>query len=218
MSSDLRGYRPAVLVADDSKLERTMLEHILSREGFPLVMAADGHQAVEVLKDPAAPRMVLLDWVMPGPNGPEIVQWLREQPHGGSAYVVLLTAKDSADDIVRGLDAGADDFMSKPFRADELLARLRAGARVLWLQQQLAGEVARLAAALAEVHRLRGLIPICMHCHRIRTEGEHWQKLEAYIEEHTDASFSHSLCNECLQAYYPEAEGTPGTPPADREG
>jgi CheY-like chemotaxis protein len=206
----VRDFRPVVLVADDSKLERRMLEHILSRDGYPIVMAVDGHQTIEVLKDPGSPRMILLDWVMPGPNGPEIVRWLREQPHGRNAFVVLLTAMDSADDIVAGLDAGADDFMTKPFRPDELLARLRAGGRVLWLQQQLAEEVARLEAAMAEVRQLRGLIPICMHCHRIRTEGEHWQKLEAYIEEHSDASFSHSLCDDCLRVHYPE----PPEPPA----
>jgi CheY-like chemotaxis protein len=214
----IRDFRPAVLVADDSKVERAMLEHILSREGFPIVMAVDGHAAVKVLEDPESPRLVLLDWEMPGPNGPEIVRWLRKQPHGRAAYVVLLTGKDSTDDIVEGLDSGADDFMTKPFRADELLARLRAGARVLWLQRQLAEEVARLEATMAEVRRLRGLIPICMHCHRIRTEGEHWQKLEAYIEEHSDASFSHSLCEDCLKVHYPEDPDAPGAQPPSPPG
>jgi CheY-like chemotaxis protein len=222
MNDDLREYRPAVLVADDSRLERAMLDHILSRDGFPIVMAVDGNEAMKLLADPASPRMVILDWVMPGPNGPEIVRWLRDQPHGRAAYVLLLTGKDSSSDIVTGLDAGADDFMTKPFRADELLARLRAGSRVLWLQQQLEDKVLRMEAAMAEVRRLRGLIPICMHCHRIRSEGEHWQGLEAYIEEHSDASFSHSLCEDCLQLHYPEDGDTPAAqpsvPPGPRRG
>lgn len=209
MSLPAPGVQPTILVADDSKLERMMLEHILAEHGYPIVFAMDGNEARRLLEDPASPRLVILDWVMPGPDGPEIVRWLRRQPHGKSAYVMLLTARDTSGDIVEGLDSGADDFITKPFRADELLARIRAGARVLSLQQQLEERFTQLEAAMAEVRRLQGLIPICMHCHRIRNEGEHWQKLEAYIEQHSDATFSHSLCEECLQKYYPEDDSAP---------
>lgn len=199
--------RPAVLVADDSKLERVMLEHILTAAGFGVVLACDGREALACLRSPDAPRLLVLDWEMPGPSGPDLVRWLRGRPDSESSYAVLLTAKDAAEDIVAGLESGADDFIKKPFRADELIARLRAGMRVLSLQRELQDKITHLEAALSEVRQLRGLIPICMHCHSIRTDGEHWQRLEAYLEEHSDASFSHALCESCLQAFYPENDG-----------
>ncbi len=211
------GFHPTVLVADDGAVERRMLSHVLQREGFPIELKEDGQQVLERLGAAGAPRLLLLDWEMPGRTGPELVRWLRARPGGEQYYVVLLTGRDALEDIVEGLDSGADDFISKPFRAGELVARLRAGARVLWLQQQLLEKVARLEAARAEVRQLRGLIPICMHCHRIRTEGEQWQRLEAYLEAHSDASFSHSLCDECLRTHYPEVAAERETEARERE-
>jgi response regulator RpfG family c-di-GMP phosphodiesterase len=114
-------------------------------------------------------------------------------------YLVLLTALEARKDIVAGLDAGADDYIVKPFDPDELRARLQVGVRVLTLQERLAERVAELEAALGRVKRLQGLLPICSYCKRIRGDDQYWQSVDAYIAEHSDAQFSHGICPPCYE-------------------
>jgi CheY-like chemotaxis protein len=139
-------------------------------------------------------------------------------------YVILLTAKRQKEDVVAGLDAGADDYITKPFDEAELHSRVRAGERILTLKGALAEKVTELEAALEHVQRLQGLLPICMHCKKIRDDKHTWHRMETYIEEHSDAMFSHALCDECLSKYYsPDAKkaedgaGT-GSGPENGEG
>jgi DNA-binding response OmpR family regulator len=115
-------------------------------------------------------------------------------------YLILLTARHSKEDMVAGLDAGADDFLVKPFDPEELRARLHVGVRVVTLQERLADRVAELEAAITTVKQLRGLIPICSYCKRIRSDKNDWEQLETYISEHSDAEFSHGICPPCLIA------------------
>jgi len=196
--------RTRVLVADDDRVMRRVLAHVLETDGFRVTAVESGEAAQKVLAGDDPPPLVVLDWMMPGLSGPEVCRWIRSQPTLRHSYVVLVTAHDSVEAIVEGLDAGADDFVPKPFRGEELLARVRSGHRVCALQMSLQAKVHELEAALAEVHQLRGLIPICMHCHRIRSDSAHWQKLEGYIEAHSTATFSHSVCDECLAKHYPD--------------
>ena len=121
-------------------------------------------------------------------------------------YLILLTSRDSRADVVAGLNAGADDYLVKPFDPDELRARLQVGVRVLRLQERLADRVAELETAVSTVKRLQGLIPICSYCKRIRSEGNDWEQLESYISEHSDAQFSHGICPPCLDAALRAAE------------
>jgi len=193
-----------ILVADDDRTMRMTLVHSLAKEGFDVIAAVDGTAAREVMLSNAPPQVLLLDWTMPGMTGIELCRWVREQPALSSCYVALVTARDSTEDLVEGLSAGADDFIRKPFRSAEIVARVRAGRRLAQLQSNLASRLAELELALAEVRQLRGLIPICAHCHSIRSGQEHWLKLESYIEQHSAATFSHSVCDSCMEKYYPE--------------
>jgi CheY-like chemotaxis protein len=143
--------------------------------------------------------LVILDWVMPGLDGLEICRRLRETPGGKAAYVILLTSRDATCDLVEGLEGGADDYVVKPFRPEELRARVRAGLRVAALQRSLAERVADLEQALAEVNQLQGLLPICCYCKRIRDDGNYWQQLEGYISRRSNARFSHGICPECFE-------------------
>ena len=114
-------------------------------------------------------------------------------------YVLLLTAKTQTDDIVTGLEAGADDYVSKPFHREELRARVNNGRRVVELQQHLADRVVELEDALTEVKRLSGLLPICAYCKRIREGDTYWQAVEAYLADHSEAQFSHCVCPDCYE-------------------
>jgi CheY-like chemotaxis protein len=115
-------------------------------------------------------------------------------------YVILLTSRDSREDLVAGLNAGADDYLVKPFDHEELLARLRVGVRVVTLQERLAERVTALGNRRVDVEAAAGLIPICSYCKRIRSEGNDWEQLESYISEHSNAQFSHGICPPCLSA------------------
>ena len=113
-----------ILIADDDSVSRQLLRATLERLGHEVVAVADGSAAIEALLAPDAPRLAILDWMMPGMNGLEVCRAIRERA-AAYVYVVLLTARDAPEDLVTGLDAGADDFLTKPFEANELRARLR---------------------------------------------------------------------------------------------
>lgn len=196
-----------VLVADDERATRMALVYGLEKHGIEVVSVTDGLAARDVLLGEAPPMVVLLDWNMPGMTGPELCLWVRTQPQLAACYLILITARDTTEDMLAGMAAGADDYVRKPFHLEEVVARVNAGRRVASLQANLAARLAELESALSEVRQLRGLIPICSHCHSIRTGPQDWLKLEAYIEQHSDATFSHSICDRCMTKHYPEVDG-----------
>ena len=126
-----------ILVAEDDTDSRLLLERLLTRWGYEVVSCHDGLAAWRALGKPGAPRLAILDWMMPGMDGPEICRRLRRRTWDHYVYVLLLTAKGGAEDIVGGLDAGADDYLAKPFDPHELRARLRTGRRIIELQADL---------------------------------------------------------------------------------
>ena len=129
-----------ILIADDEALSRRLLEKTLGRTGYEVTAVENGRLAVEQLNRPDGPRLALLDWVMPELDGPGVcreVRKLQEQREQAYVYIVLLTSKESKEDIVTGLESGADDYLTKPFNAEELRARLRTGERILHLETRL---------------------------------------------------------------------------------
>lgn len=100
---------------------------------------------------------------------------------------------------MRGLDAGADDYIIKPFNREELRARVKVGVRILDLQNNLAGRVSELERAMAGVKQLQGLLPICCYCKKIRDDQNYWQQVEGYISRHSEAQFSHGVCPDCFE-------------------
>ena len=126
-----------VLIADDSATSRAMLRKSLERWGYEVVMAEDGAAAWDILEKPDAPPMAILDWVMPHMTGPEVCRKVRETRREPYTYILLLTSKNSKDETIEGLEAGADDYIVKPFDQQELSVRLRAGKRIIDLQLSL---------------------------------------------------------------------------------
>ncbi len=134
-----------ILLAEDDFTTRSMLAAILKKWGYDPVVCEDGHAAWNVLQKPEAPRLVLLDWNMPGLEGPEVCRRLRKKETANPSYVILLTGRGEKNDIVQGLEAGANDYISKPYDNAELLARIRVGQRMLELQSSLLATQAALA-------------------------------------------------------------------------
>jgi CheY-like chemotaxis protein len=143
--------------------------------------------------------LALLDWLMPGLDGPEICRRVRAEPDLQSHYLILLTARNRREDVITGLTAGADDYVAKPFDREELRLRLRAGQRILDLQANLAERVVELEDALARVQQLQKILPICSYCKKIRNDRDYWEQVEAYISSHVDVHFSHGICPECYE-------------------
>lgn len=191
-----------ILLAEDNDVTRKVLETHLLKWGYEVLALADGSKAWALLQQADAPQLLILDWMMPGMSGIDICRQVRLAESGHLKHIILLTARDEKQDLVEGFEAGANDYITKNFDPDELKARVRVGARVIELQQILANRVKELEQAMSHIKTLQGILPICMHCHKIRDDGEVWQKLEEYIADHTDVMLSHSLCPECMEKYY----------------
>jgi DNA-binding response OmpR family regulator len=196
-----------VLVADDEPTGATILSHSLTRWGLDVVLAHDGEEAWRTIDQDGGIKMAILDWMMPHADGPELCRRIRQDERHARMHVILLTTRDSRADVVAGLDAGADDYLIKPFDPEELRARVNVGIRVVELQDRLADRVAELQEALSKVKQLSGLLPICSYCKRIRGDENYWERVENYISEHTDAKFSHGICPQCYETVLAEFEG-----------
>ena len=190
-----------IVIAEDDALSRRMLETQLQRWGHEVVAFADGEQALAALQAGGQSVLAILDWMMPGLDGPEICRRIRGNQEIDQPYLVLLTSKEGTQSTVEGLSAGADDYVVKPFDASVLQARVNVGMRVLELQGKLARRVKELEEALANVKRLQGLLPICSYCKRVRNDGNYWQQVDAYITENTEARLSHGFCPDCFETH-----------------
>ena len=197
------------LVADDDRVTAEILSRTLKRWEFDVTVVGNGAAAWDHLRAATVPTLAILDWMMPELDGPEVCRRVRRELPLANMYLMLLTARESRGDLVAGLDAGADDYITKPFDAEELRARVQVGVRVLTLQKSLAERVEELQAALSNVKQLRGLLPICSYCKRIRGDDQYWQQLEGYIAEHSDAQFSHGICPTCYAAVSAELDHGP---------
>jgi DNA-binding response OmpR family regulator len=183
-----------ILIADDERTSTLMLSRSLERWGFEVTVVADGTSAWDqiVSKDP--PALAIIDWMMPGLDGIELCRRVRAAALETPVYLILLTSRNSRADLVAGLEAGADDYLTKPFDPDELRARIHVGQRTL--------------ALIANIKRLSGLLPICSYCKRIRSDQNYWEQVESYIAEHTDAQFSHGICPSCLEKAMKDLDAT----------
>ena len=137
MTTEVRKSRNKILVAEDDPVSRRRLEALLGKWGYQVVSVADGVEALHILEGEDAPALAILDWMMPGLEGPEICQRVRELQNRPYTYIVLLTARTRQGDLLRGLESGADGYLTKPYDSEELRARLHVGERILDLHDHL---------------------------------------------------------------------------------
>ena len=170
-----------ILIAEDDLTSRRRLEAVLTKWGYEVVSCSNGKQAWERLQNANTPKLAILDWVMPEMGGVEVCRRLRELDTQNPVYVLLLTVRKERENIVCGLEAGADDYIIKPFEPDELQARIRVGCRVLQLQEKLANRIKDLQESLQHIKTLQGILPICSYCKKIRDDQNYWEEVEEYF-------------------------------------
>lgn len=172
-----------VLIVDDNPVALKLLELTLRRQGREVLTATTGEEAWQLfLRE--QPAVVITDWMMPHLDGPEFCRRVRAHASPHYTYLILLTARERQESFVAGLDAGADDFISKPFNPDELAARLRVAERIASLQQR--------------VRQYESLLPLCMYCKKIRDRDDQWVGVAEYLSEQTETAITHGCCPECL--------------------
>jgi CheY-like chemotaxis protein len=168
-----------ILVAEDEPLGQRLLSRLLEEMGHEPVVVSDGEAAWRTFCDQPF-GVVITDWRMPGMDGLELARRIRAARSRSYSWVIMLTGMDASESYRRAMDAGVDDFLTKPLDHERLRVRLRVAERVHRMTEQV--------AALASV------LPVCMHCKQVRDEGDNWKQVEEYIR---DIDFSHSYCPEC---------------------
>jgi CheY-like chemotaxis protein len=186
--------KPLILLVDDNLENLQFLGYLL--EGtYRTAIAENGRQALEFVNQ-YCPDLILLDLLMPEMDGFEVCERLQRDPVTQDIPIIFLTAQGDPENVVKGLQMGAVDYVTKPFQQAELCARV---------QTHLALKQTRdaLQDALNQVKRLSGLLPICASCKKIRDDQGYWKEIERYIKEHSEALFTHGICPECWQRLYP---------------
>jgi phosphoserine phosphatase RsbU/P len=175
-----------ILIAEDEPVSAKLLEATLKNLGHEVTKAANGAEAWDnwLL---AQPRVVISDWQMPELEGVDLCRRIREKRGGRYTYFILLTARGGRESFLTAMDAGVDDFLSKPVDREELAARLTVAERILGLREELSA--------------LEGLLPICSYCKRIRDAEGAYGSLERYIEQRSGAEFSHGICPDCYEKH-----------------
>jgi DNA-binding response OmpR family regulator len=176
-----------ILIIDDNPQSIKLLGNILDSKGYSTAVAMNGTEALKFLEN-EIPDLILLDIMMPGMDGFEVCRSIKMNKNARETPVIFLTAKREIDDLVRGFEVGGVDYVTKPFNSNELLIRVKTHLD--------------LKKARDEIRRLKGIIPICCNCKKIRDDKGFWEQVEIYIESHSDAEFSHGICPECTKELY----------------
>ncbi len=212
-----------ILVIDDISKNIQVLGAILQQEGYAVSYAMNGQQALSLVASECF-DLILLDVMMPEMDGYEVCQHLKQMSNGQKVPIIFLTAKTEQEDIVRGFDVGAIDYITKPFNKPELLARVRTHLALRRSQEVIETQNSDLqhknkmlnqlnqdlAGAFNKIKTLEGILPICANCRKIRLKDtdpkrqDSWVSLEVYIDKNTDAKLSHSICPGCMAEHYSE--------------
>jgi len=190
-----------ILVVDDEPVVRQVLLNQLSSEGYEVIEAKDGPEALRRLDDEL--DLVLLDIMMPRMSGFEVCDSIRQRYSIEQLPVIYLSAKNQVEDLLNGFASGANDYVAKPVAKDELIARVKTHLELRDLNSKMESLVEK---RTDQVKRLGGLLPICSSCKKIRDDDGYWRDVETFLDQHSDATFTHGLCDHCITSLYPELE------------
>ncbi|MBE0583304.1 MAG: response regulator transcription factor [Desulfofustis sp.] len=186
-----------VLVAEDEYTTRLMIQVCLEKWGYRVESVADGKEAWELVNQETGPEVAILDWEMPEINGLELCRRIKALNRESPIHVIMLTARDTKRDILQGFDAGADDYITKPFNDDELRARIRVAERIVRIQSTLHESLQELRRALDLVEALQTTVMVCKNCQRVEGDDGQWRQLGQIAEEDMDFRFSKKICPQC---------------------
>jgi len=195
--------KSTILIVEDHPATRRLLEDILGKD-YRLLITGNGEEALALIRDNPAIDLILLDIVMPGMNGYEVCEKIKADEKTRDIPVIFLTVLEEDHDEARGFAAGVADYIIKPISRLRLLARVRNQLELRLKQKELEDKNRMLQTALDQIKTLHGILPICSFCKQIRNDHGAWQRLEVYIQAHSDAEFSHSVCPQCVKIHYPE--------------
>ena len=254
MNAKTTPLNPKVLIAEDSATQAAELEFLLENEGFQVVAAKNGEEAL-ALAGGANPGLILSDVVMPVMDGYEFCRRIKANPDTRRIPVILLTTLADPEDIFRGLDCGADHYVLKPYNEQHLLSRVHSVVAELGLDRKKGAQMGleisyagtthfinaeriqildlllatfegvvrknreleklnrRLSESLETIKTLKGLIPICAYCKKIRDDQGYWERVEFYIQKNSEAVFSHGICPDCLKRHWGQC-ASESEPPA----
>lgn len=207
--------RANIVIVDDNPHNLKVLSTTLKKEGYEVRPAINGQSALATIQA-KVPELILLDVMMPEMDGYEVCGFLKKNEKTREIPIVFITALDDVKDKVKGFSMGCVDYISKPFQEEEVLARVRTQIRLGRLQHELVVQnellkkeakekellILQLQALVDNVKVLRGLLPICASCKKIRSDKGYWEHLEIYIQTHSEAVFSHGICPDCAETLY----------------
>jgi CheY-like chemotaxis protein len=210
-----RAERARILVTDDAPDVLLLTRTLLEDEGYEVFEATTGQECLESARK-HRPDIVLLDVMLPDVTGTEVCRQIKSDPALGQTFVILVSGvRISSDFQADGLDVGADGYIIKPVTNRELVARVQSMVRIKRAEDALRQKekeqerlILELQEALQEIKTLKGFIPICSSCKKIRDDAGYWDQLEAYISKHTDAVFTHSICPQCAEKVRAELNET----------
>jgi phosphoserine phosphatase RsbU/P len=209
----------SILIVDDSPDQQLILRSILTKAGHAEILFADSAESAYLQLgacdsippiSPCPVDLILMDFLMPDINGVTACAHIKKVEHLRDIPIIVVTAKTDVENLQAAFSAGAIDFINKPVNAVELLARVSSALMLKkemdcrkTREQELRRSNEALQKALSEVKVLKGLVPICASCKKIRNDQGFWQQLEEYIQQHSEAEFSHGLCTPCIKKLYP---------------
>lgn len=195
-----------ILVVEDDPDVLFSTVRVLRKDGYKVVEAETGEACLKKVEEDD-PDLILLDVDLPDILGTEICTKLKNDPAHKKKFIMMISGKNVlSHEQADGLDAGADGYIARPVSNRELKSRVYSMARLIRSERKCDQYISELEQAFEKIKVLSGIVPICMHCKQIRDDKGYWNKLEVFIQKHSEAQFSHGICDACLDKYYPEED------------